>query len=108
MIQCDPGATLTSALGMKKTSKSAIRGVVVVDKQGTVRVWQQAGPQKTLDLVLEYIKTEGTTEGAPAAEDAAKSANQTPADPEVKTAEEEKQEGSEEAAAAEVGQSGKD
>jgi hypothetical protein len=54
---------------MKKPGpgKSTTRGVVVIDKQGTVRVWEQAGPQKTLDAVLEYVKTEGmTATGAPA------------------------------------------
>lgn len=40
----------------------------MIDKQGKIRVYEQAGPQKTLDAVLEYIKTEGFTEtGAPAA-----------------------------------------
>lgn len=40
----------------------------MIDKQGVIRVHEQAGPQKTLDFVLEYIKTEGSTEtGAPAA-----------------------------------------
>ena len=40
----------------------------MIDKQGTVRLWEQAGPQKTHDAVLEYVKTEGMTEtGAPAA-----------------------------------------
>ena len=55
---------------MKKPGpgKSTTRGVVIIDKQGTVRLWEQAGPQKTLDAVLEYIKTQGMTEtGAPSA-----------------------------------------
>ncbi|KAJ9498025.1 thioredoxin peroxidase dot5 [Exophiala xenobiotica] len=69
-LLCDPNATLTSAIGMKKPGpgKSTTRGVVVIDKQGVVRVWEQAGPAKTLDAVLEYVKTQGMTEtGAPAA-----------------------------------------
>ncbi|OAP61026.1 hypothetical protein AYL99_06030 [Fonsecaea erecta] len=69
-LLCDPNNTLTSAIGMKKPgpSKSATRGVVVIDKQGTLRLWEQAGPAKTLEAVLEYIKTQGMTEtGAPAA-----------------------------------------
>lgn len=63
-IQCDPGATLTSAIDMKKPGpgKSTTRGVVVIDKQGVIRVWEQAGPAKTLEVVLEYIKTQGATE----------------------------------------------
>lgn len=55
---------------MKKPGpgKSTTRGVIVVDKQGVVKVWEQAGPAKTLEAVLAYIKTEGMTEtGAPAA-----------------------------------------
>ncbi|KIW12992.1 hypothetical protein PV08_08179 [Exophiala spinifera] len=68
-LLCDPNATLTSAIGMKKPGpgKSTTRGVVVIDKQGVVRVWAQAGPAKTLEVVLDYIKTEGKSEtGAPA------------------------------------------
>ncbi|EXJ77562.1 hypothetical protein A1O3_09789 [Capronia epimyces CBS 606.96] len=63
-LLCDPNATLTSAIGMKKPGpgKSTTRGVVVIDKQGIVRVWEQAGPAKTLDAVLEYIKTSGPTQ----------------------------------------------
>ena len=70
LSQCDANATLTSAIGMKKPGpgKSTTRGVVIIDKQGTVKLWEQAGPQKTHDVVLEYVKTQGMTEtGAPAA-----------------------------------------
>ncbi|RMZ82351.1 hypothetical protein DV738_g1919, partial [Chaetothyriales sp. CBS 135597] len=56
-LLCDPKATLTGAIGMAKGGKSTTRGVVVIDKQGTVQVWQQAGPQKTLDAVLGYIES---------------------------------------------------
>jgi len=55
---------------MKKPGpgKSTTRGVVVIDKQGTIRLWEQAGPAKTVEAVLEYVKTQGMTEtGAPAA-----------------------------------------
>ena len=55
---------------MKKpgAGKSTTRGVVIIDKHGVVKLWQQAGPQKTLDAVLDYIKTTGMTDtGAPAA-----------------------------------------
>ena len=55
---------------MKKPGpgKSTSRGVVIIDKQGVVKLWEQAGPQKTLDAVLEYIKTTGMTDtGGPAA-----------------------------------------
>jgi len=55
---------------MKKPGpgKSTTRGVVIIDKQGVLRLWEQAGPEKTLNFVLQYIKNEGMTEtGAPAA-----------------------------------------
>ena len=53
---------------MKKSGGGTTRGVVVIDKQGVVKIWEQSGPAKTLDAVLEYIKTSGMTEtGAPAA-----------------------------------------
>jgi len=63
-LLCDPNATLTTAIGMKKPGpgKSTARGVVIIDKQGVIRVCEQAGPAKTLDTVLEYIKTQGTTQ----------------------------------------------
>ncbi|KIX04943.1 uncharacterized protein Z518_05814 [Rhinocladiella mackenziei CBS 650.93] len=65
-LLCDPNATLTSAIGMKKpgAGKSTTRGVVIIDKQGVVRLWDQAGPAKTLEAVLEYIKNQGMTETA--------------------------------------------
>jgi len=81
---CDPNATLISAIGMKKPGpgKSTARGVVVIDKQGVVRLWEQAGPAKTVDAVLGYINTRGTTEsgvlsadGAAAPEEKAELAN---------------------------------
>lgn len=51
---------------MKKPGpgKSTTRGVVVIDKQGVLRLWEQAGPAKTLEAVLEYVKTQGVTETA--------------------------------------------
>ena len=54
---------------MKKPGpgKSTARGVVIIDKQGTVKLWEQAGPQKTHDAVIEYIKTSAMSGGAPAA-----------------------------------------
>ncbi|KAL2410329.1 hypothetical protein ABEF95_007514 [Exophiala dermatitidis] len=62
-LLCDPGATLTTAIGMKKPGpgKSTARGVVVIEKADgeRVTVWEQAGPAKTLDAVLEHIKTLG-------------------------------------------------
>ncbi len=55
---------------MKKpgAGKSTARGVVIIDKQGVVKLWEQAGPQKTHDAVIEYIKTSAMTDtGAPTA-----------------------------------------
>ena len=56
-LLCDPSASLTGAIGMKKAPKSTTRGVVIIDKQGTVKVWEQAGPQKTVDAVMAYIQS---------------------------------------------------
>ena len=44
---------------MKKAPKSTTRGVVVVDKAGKVNVWEQAGPQKTVDAVMGYVQAAG-------------------------------------------------
>ena len=35
-LLCDPNATLTAAIGMKKAPKGTVRGVFVVSKAGTV------------------------------------------------------------------------
>ena len=58
-LLCDPGATLTGALGMKKpgNAKGTLRGVVVVDGAGIVKVWFQGGPAKTVEVVEEYLGT---------------------------------------------------
>jgi hypothetical protein len=45
---------------MKKAAKSTTRGVVVIDKAGKVQVWEQAGPQKTVDAVMAYVQSNGT------------------------------------------------
>jgi len=105
---------------MKKpgAGKSATRGVVIIDKQGVVRLWEQAGPQTTLDVVLNYIKNQSKTEAgvpvivaAPPADDAVTSEEATMlVDPDkkmdevplIKTPSREEQEAAE--TAAEVGE----
>lgn len=54
---------------MKKAAKSTTRGVVVIDKAGKVQVWEQAGPQKTVDAVMGYVQAggHGTAAAAPPA-----------------------------------------
>lgn len=42
---------------MKKPPKNVTRGVVVIDKKGKVLVWEQGGPQRTLDVVLDAISS---------------------------------------------------
>jgi hypothetical protein len=65
-LLCDVSSTLTGAIGMKKAAKSTTRGVVVFDKGGKVQVWEQAGPQKTVDAVMAYVQTTGSaTTAAP-------------------------------------------
>jgi peroxiredoxin len=59
-LLCDVSATLTGAIGMKKAAKSTTRGVVVIDKRGKVHVWEQAGPQKTVDAVMAYVQSGGS------------------------------------------------
>lgn len=56
-LLCDPDAALTGALGMKKAgnAKGTVRGVVVVDAEGKVRVWGQAGPARTVEVVKEFL-----------------------------------------------------
>jgi len=54
-LLCDVDAGLTGVLGMKKGPKSTVRGVVVVDGQGVVKVWFQGGPQNTVNAVKEYV-----------------------------------------------------
>ena len=58
-LLCDPGANLTGALGMKKAgnTKGTLRGVVVIDHQGIVKVWFQGGPGATVEKVKEYFAT---------------------------------------------------
>lgn len=55
-LLCDKSRELVGALGMG-SSGSAKRGVVVIDHQGIVKVWFQGGPQKTVDVVREYLST---------------------------------------------------
>jgi hypothetical protein len=45
---------------MKKAAKSTTRGVVVIDKGAKVQVWEQAGPQKTVDAVMGYVQKGGS------------------------------------------------
>lgn len=55
---CDPEAVLTGALGLKKpgNAKGTLRGVVVIDAEGVVKVWLQAGPAKTVEIVKEFLQ----------------------------------------------------
>lgn len=60
-LLCDPQANLTAALGMKKpgNAKGTVRGVVVVDKAGVVKVWFQGGAPKTVDAVKKFLAAGG-------------------------------------------------
>jgi len=58
-LLCDAAgsAGLVAALGMRKgTGAGTVRGVVVLDGAGVVRVWVQAGPARTVDVVEEYLR----------------------------------------------------
>jgi peroxiredoxin Q/BCP len=54
-LLCDPQATLIEAIGLKKTPKGTVRGVVVFDKAGNVVVRQAGGPAATLAAVEEQL-----------------------------------------------------
>jgi peroxiredoxin Q/BCP len=54
-LLCDSAATLIGALGFKKAPRGTIRGVVVVDKAGTVVVHQAAGPAATLEAAQAVL-----------------------------------------------------
>jgi thioredoxin-dependent peroxiredoxin len=70
LLLCDTSATLISAIGMKKSPKGTTRGVIVIDKAGKVLAWEQAGPQRTVDVVMGVLPKAGqmssTKESAPA------------------------------------------
>jgi len=58
-LLCDPPATLIEAIGFKMTPKGTVRGVVVLDKKGTVIVRHAGGPAATLEAVqarLDHFK----------------------------------------------------
>ena len=54
-LLCDPSRTLISAIGMKKSPPGTTRGVVVIDKTGKLTAWEQAGPQRTVDVVMAAL-----------------------------------------------------
>ncbi len=46
---------------MKKAPKGTSRGVIVIDKAGTVTALEQGGPQRTVDVVMGVLPKEGQT-----------------------------------------------
>jgi thioredoxin-dependent peroxiredoxin len=70
-LLCDPSAKLIAAIGLKKSPKGTSRGVIVIDKTGKVIAWEQAGPQRTVDVVMGVLPkadpTSSTAEAAPEA-----------------------------------------
>jgi thioredoxin-dependent peroxiredoxin len=60
-LLCDPSAKLIAAIGLKKSPKGTSRGVIVIDKTGKVIAWEQAGPQRTVDVVMEVLPKDGPT-----------------------------------------------
>jgi peroxiredoxin Q/BCP len=71
-LLCDPQATLTAAIGMKKPPKSTTRGVFVVDKSGKVLAAEPGGPAATVEVVKKLVASSGTS--APATGDGIKAA----------------------------------
>jgi peroxiredoxin Q/BCP len=71
-LLCDPQATLTAAIGMKKPPKSTTRGVLVVDKSGKVLAAEPGGPAATVEVVKKLVASSGTS--VPATGDGIKAA----------------------------------
>lgn len=63
-LLCDPGATLISAIGLKKAPAGTTRGVFVVDKAGKVLAAEPGGPDATVDVVRRLVNSSQAT-GAP-------------------------------------------
>lgn len=57
-LLCDPSAKLISAIGLKRSPKGTIRGVIVIDKTGKVTAYEQGGPQRTVDVVMQVLSKE--------------------------------------------------
>ncbi|KAH7325854.1 thioredoxin-like protein [Stachybotrys elegans] len=55
-LLCDPSATLLAAIGLRKTAKSALRGVFAVDKDGKVLLATPGGPAATVDAVRKLVE----------------------------------------------------
>ncbi|KEY72055.1 hypothetical protein S7711_00072 [Stachybotrys chartarum IBT 7711] len=55
-LLCDPAATLLAAIGLKKTAKSAQRGVFAVDKAGKVLLAEPGGPAATVEAVRKLVE----------------------------------------------------
>ncbi|KAK4191521.1 peroxiredoxin Q/BCP, partial [Podospora australis] len=61
-LLCDPSGTLLGAIGLKKaSSKSATRGVFVVDKNGKVLASGPGSPEGTLNTVKDVVKELGAS-----------------------------------------------
>jgi peroxiredoxin Q/BCP len=56
-LLCDPGATLLAAIGLRKTAKSAQRGVFVVNKAGKVLLAEPGSPVGTVESVRKIVET---------------------------------------------------
>ena len=63
-LLCDPSAKLISAIGLKKSPKGTLRGVIVVDKTGKVTAYEQGGPQRTVDVVMQVLPKEDVVSSA--------------------------------------------
>jgi len=68
-LLCDPGATLISAIGLKKALNGITRGVFVVDKSGKVLAAEPGGPAATVDVVQKLITSQGSAASAPVTEE---------------------------------------
>ncbi|KAG0652042.1 Thioredoxin peroxidase [Hyphodiscus hymeniophilus] len=63
-LLCDPGATLISAIGLKKAPASTTRGVFVIDKSGKILAAEPGSPTGTLETAKKVTGGYGSAAAA--------------------------------------------
>ncbi|KAI9734921.1 MAG: hypothetical protein M1834_002001 [Cirrosporium novae-zelandiae] len=76
-LLCDPSSSLITPLGFKKAPRGTIRGVILLEKvegdtgKAKVAKFEKGGPQRTVDVVNEWIQEQGLQNGNSEVEDKA-------------------------------------
>lgn len=60
---CDVNATLIGSLGLKKSPKSTVRGVCVIDKAGKVLLLEPGSPAGTVEAVEKIVRESQVKDG---------------------------------------------